>query len=128
MKFEEDAHYEGYEKLGTLKRPQAIGAWIQRARAPAYRPAITNVKQYTEDFSVWWQSLQPEWRRSLCGAGPYLLQQDGDWTHMRRFSGINGLLSVVAALYFWGDVVRGTPATKTWLAAVADVSFVFGNL
>lgn len=123
VKFEEDAQFQGDGRLGARRRPQAIGDWIQRARTPEFRPAIKNVARFAADFSAWWRGLQPEWRRASSNVGP----AGGDWTHIRR-SGVNGLLSVVAALFFWGDIVRGTPARAVWLKAMEDVLFVFEQL
>ncbi|KJA14112.1 hypothetical protein HYPSUDRAFT_106491, partial [Hypholoma sublateritium FD-334 SS-4] len=123
VRFEEDAQFQGGGKLGTQRRPRVVADWIQRARSPVYRPAINDVAGFATDFSAWWQSLQPEWRRTDSDAGPDLPRQGGDWTHIRR-SGANGLLSVVAALFFWGNVVQGTPARAVWLKAMEDVLFV----
>jgi len=57
-------------------------------------------------------------------------QMDGseDWAPF-RMPGANGLLSVVAALFFWGlEVHRQGAAVDAWVEALADVSTAFSQL
>ncbi len=103
LRFEQTAECVGVSKLGTQNRPPAVGEWIQRARSPTFHPNIDNLEIYSSNFSAWWRSLQPAWR--LDGATDLLRRSEGDWTHLQR-SGVNGLLSVVAGLFFWGSAVH----------------------
>lgn len=105
-------------KLSAKGRPECIGAWIQRARAPTYRPAIADYKAFASGFEAWWRALQPEWRRSADGA---LLRGKGDFVAV-RVTGVNGLLSVLAALFFWG--AASGIQRDSWLEAVEDVAWV----
>ncbi|KJA13205.1 hypothetical protein HYPSUDRAFT_151852, partial [Hypholoma sublateritium FD-334 SS-4] len=51
-----------------------------------------------------------------------------DWECLRR-PGINGLLSVIAALFFWGCTAQKLPnAGVAWLEAVDDVSYSIAQL
>lgn len=73
--------------------------------------------------------MQPGWRHNDDGENSRDDgSDDGDWTDI-RLSGTNGLLSVLAALFFWGDAVhaRGTPTTA-WLEALGDVAYVIERL
>ena len=125
VSFEESDQLQGTGKLGTQHRPPIIREWIQRARASSYNPDIKDVKRFATDFAAWWKSVQPDWRRADSNGN--LIRQDGDWGNIHH-SGANGLLSVVAALFFWGKCVRGTPACAAWRKALDDVLFVFEQL
>lgn len=127
LQFEQDAGLESGHKLGSQRRPRVVGDWIQRARTPKFRPEITNPDQFVEDFDAWWRGLQPDWR--LDNASDLLCRDGGDWERL-RCAGVNGLLSVLAALFFWGvSAQRGAASFKLrWLAAVEDVSYVIGKL
>ncbi|KAF9472053.1 hypothetical protein BDN70DRAFT_819199 [Pholiota conissans] len=98
------AHFENAErfaergKLGTTGRPACISLWIKYARSASFRPDL-------------------------------VLRQDasGDLTNLRR-PGKNGLLSVLAALFFWGVSAQGVRNDKHWRAAVDDVHWVISCL
>ncbi|KAF8966263.1 hypothetical protein BDZ97DRAFT_1658026 [Flammula alnicola] len=63
------------------------------ARSTTWRPEIDNVAEY--EFRAWWTSIQPGWRDSSRAV-------DGDCEDLRR-PGLNGLVSVMAALFYWGS-------------------------
>lgn len=126
VKFEEASNYKS-SRLGTKSRPQTIAKWIQLARKPDYRPDIENLAAYEADFKAWWISLQPPWR---CRDGvDWPLKGSGDWDILRQ-SGQNGLLSVVAALFFWGWAARTATndAEGAWSLAVDDVLYALTQL
>ena len=125
LKFEENSQLQGTGKLGCQRQPWVITGWIQRARASTYHPDIEDINGFKADFHVWWQSLQPDWRR--VDSTKNSKQPEGDWGCIRQ-SGPNGLLSVVAALFFWGDAVQNTSARTAWLEALTDVSYVLEQL
>lgn len=124
FKFEEQAGFQDSGKLGTRRRPRAVADWIQRARTPTFRPEITDFDEFAADFTAWWQSVQPEWRRSGNGEAS---RDDGDWEDIRR-SGVNGLVSVVAALFFWGNAIQPAGDRVKWVEALGDVTYVFEHL
>lgn len=126
IKFEEVSEFKS-SQLGSKDRPQAIADWIRRARRVDYRPEIKNITAYEEDFRVWWISLQPAWRR-VDSDWPQKGESKGDWEMLRR-SGRNGLVSVVAALFFWGWASRNDgDAMKTWDIAVDDVLYALTQM
>ncbi|KJA22463.1 hypothetical protein HYPSUDRAFT_102681, partial [Hypholoma sublateritium FD-334 SS-4] len=127
LKFEQDSHFIAKGRLGTHCRPRAIADWIQRARSASYQPEINNLAAFSTDFSAWWQSLQPDWRAN--NVDNALPRSREDWDDIRR-PGINGLLSVAAALFFWGYAARnkGAPARSAWLDALNDVIHVLNQL
>lgn len=126
-RFEALEGFKATSNLSATDRPVAVKDWIQRARSPAWRPVIVNTEGYGIQFSKWWTSLQPEWRLSEDGA--VLLQTDeAEWECIRK-AGPNGLLSVMAALFFWGSAVQGKRGRDAqWLQAVGEVSWVFSRL
>ena len=71
-------------------------------------------------------SIQPDWRVSN---GKLLVNAvDGDWEPLRR-PGQNGLVSVLAALFYWGLAVNDDPRRmKEWISAVKDCEIVFQQL
>ncbi|KAF8173489.1 hypothetical protein BJ912DRAFT_859330 [Pholiota molesta] len=51
--FEAAAGYNEVAKLGALHRPTSVKDWIQRARNPAWKPAIHSPSKYGKDFQKW---------------------------------------------------------------------------
>ncbi|KAF9472824.1 hypothetical protein BDN70DRAFT_775212, partial [Pholiota conissans] len=96
--FERAESFEEVEKLGTTGRPPCISAWIARARARTYQPDLGTLSTFEKQFNSWWKSLQPEWRRN--GIDGVLVKQPGNFEEIRR-PGKNGIVSVIAALFFW---------------------------
>lgn len=120
LSFEHSRKYAA-TTLPAANRPSAVGDWINRARPYTYRPAI-NVKTFESSFKTWWISFQPEWRHAN-GNGQLAKSGDGSWNGM-EYTGVNGLLSVLAALFFWG--MSGT--SKQWCAAVDDVVYALQSM
>jgi len=50
--FEGQAGYMGDKKLSTAHRPDAIKAWIARARSSSWRPAISDTSLYETEFTL----------------------------------------------------------------------------
>lgn len=128
LKFEQNAKFKANGRLGTQHRPTHVHDWIQRARPASYHPEIEDLKKYATDFSAWWQSLQPYWRASD-DVNRDIPRAREEWGDIWR-AGINGLLSVTAALFFWGHATRGqsSSAQSAWLNALDDVIYVLDQL
>lgn len=127
LQFEQDEGYQDCRRLGSRNRPRIIADWIQWARKPTFKHEIKNQDIFAEEFNAWWRGLQPAWR--IDNASDLLRRDGDDWTCL-RCSGVNGLLSVLAALYFWGCHVQpGTVAFKSrWSEALDDVSYAISKL
>ncbi|KAF8175354.1 hypothetical protein BJ912DRAFT_804758, partial [Pholiota molesta] len=95
--FEKAERYEEKAKLRTEGRPACVAAWIARARSTTYRPNLVKLSLFEKAFNTWWVGLQPAWRVEN---GEILRTQTGNLEDLRR-PGKNGLLSVLAALFFW---------------------------
>ena len=71
--------------------------------------------------------MQPKWRVSEKGA---ILMDDveGEWENLRKL-GLNGLLSTLASLFYWGRIVqRNTKQRKAWAVDVEDCTLVLRHL
>ncbi|KAF9470225.1 hypothetical protein BDN70DRAFT_902281, partial [Pholiota conissans] len=126
--FEKDSDYEEQEKLGAAGRPPCVKAWISRARSTTYRPDLGALPAFEKGFRVWWASLQPEWRCE--GSTEILKQQQGDLDNLRR-PGKNGLVSVLAALFFWAAHAEKNECAgwqQRWEASADDVRWVIQSL
>jgi len=93
--------------LGSTHRPAIVRDWIQRARSTSYRPVIKSTSEFQATFMKWWEGLQPDWRLSTSGQ-IITSNVSGDWGSLQR-AGRNGILSVVAALFFWGLALKEAP-------------------
>ena len=114
--------------LGSSHRPAAVRDWIQRARSPSYRPAIKSTSEFQATFAKWWESLQPDWRLSASGE-VIVSELAGDWGGLRK-AGRNGILSVMAALFFWGFSLKGmvNAEHEGWRMATDDCLRVLNTL
>ncbi|KAK7043466.1 hypothetical protein R3P38DRAFT_2767090 [Favolaschia claudopus] len=116
--------------LPAKHRPKEVGTWIGSSRR--VEPAIEDPTQYALEWQRWWDSLQPSWR---------VRGGDGRWTVLEKYGaggkewgslyrwGINGVLSIVASLYFWGRAVRLNPEMyATWESAVQDTVWILEGM
>jgi hypothetical protein len=125
----------GSSALRAQHRPQEVHEWIRdgRGRSMAVRP-IADVAKFESAWWKWWSALQPSWRgtwRGRTGAAP-ALPPGGDWEKL-AVHGQNGLLSVVATLYWWGFAEKkkeqGVDArSAAWEEAAGDVLCVLRGL
>jgi len=116
--------------LNSTHRPVVVRDWIQRTRSASYRPAIESTLEFEKAYMSWWKELQPDWRMSSSRQIAYS-KVDGDWDGIRT-AGRNGLLSVVAALFFWGVALKKTKKTayedKGWKLGTDDCLRVLNGL
>ncbi|KAK6997417.1 hypothetical protein R3P38DRAFT_2797729 [Favolaschia claudopus] len=104
----------GRSSLGTTGRPSQVALWIGAGRGlrggpmrEGAGPTIGSVVKFEETWWQWWSALQPAWRvRDGGHPGRFSREEYGgktreDWETLRA-PGQNGMLSVVAALYWWG--------------------------
>ncbi|KAJ7673342.1 hypothetical protein DFH06DRAFT_979254, partial [Mycena polygramma] len=119
-----------HDALPKTGRPKQVDKWITAARGR--RRADTLVKnpgQYEQQFWGWWDSLQPKWRsKEVDGSWVVGGAYGKDWDSL-SYWGENGLLSVAAALYFWGCAVQYEDGLlERWERAVGDTCWVFEGL
>ncbi|KAJ6513587.1 hypothetical protein C8R47DRAFT_1206903 [Mycena vitilis] len=95
--------------------------------------AIPDHAAYAEGWQAWWDSLQPIWRKrakdgNWSTEGGY--GKDGtDWGPLYQW-GVNGMLNIVASLYFWGcSLVSGDlRGDLRWETAVIDVTWMMEGM
>ncbi|KAJ6524929.1 hypothetical protein B0H19DRAFT_880086, partial [Mycena capillaripes] len=108
------------------KRPKPVGEWIAKNRTRA--PIIADPVAYAAQWQLWWDSLQPTWRKKGSDEEWSIVDgygQDGrEWGQLYQW-GVNGTLTLVASLYFWGCVLGEDPDLRVqWEAAVGDVCWM----
>ncbi|KAJ7169364.1 hypothetical protein C8R43DRAFT_945303 [Mycena crocata] len=124
----------GPQNLATIGRPTELKTWIARKRGKTGPdPIVTDPSAYALKWQGWWDSLQPAWREksqdgTWVAEGPY--GPDGkEWGELYRW-GVNGTLTIVASLYFWGLAVISDAGVfkSAWVVAVNDVCWMMEGL
>ena len=124
--FEAKEGYKGVGRPTTSGRPEVVSQWISRARSVTWRPNILDIKGYEAKYNEWWKRLQPDWR-VVNGKVDVGLTQ-GNWESL-RLPGLNGFLSIIASLFYWGLGLQGEMARhNAWLSAVRDCHLVVSLL
>ncbi|KAJ7468411.1 hypothetical protein B0H11DRAFT_2305430 [Mycena galericulata] len=125
---------QGPTNLPSKGRPKQVGTWISSARGTrgTADPKVLDPAKYAVEWQEWWNSLQPEWRKKDADGmwsttGGY--GKDGkEWGPLYQW-GVNGTLSLLASLYFWGSAIRGdSDLEMAWEVAVVDVSWMLEGM
>ncbi|PPQ82465.1 hypothetical protein CVT26_012727 [Gymnopilus dilepis] len=101
--FEIKSRFHSSARLKTLDRPGCVTEWIKKQRLTTWRPTIDDFIAYEAEYRKWWISMQPSWRVSKEGDIDQL-SVNGDWGELRK-AGMNGIYSILACLFFWGDAL-----------------------
>ncbi|KAJ7454349.1 hypothetical protein B0H11DRAFT_1740517 [Mycena galericulata] len=122
----------GPTNLPSKGRPKEVGTWIAGGRGKRGKePVVTDPTRYAAEWQAWWDYLQPEWRKKgedgkWIWEGGYT--KDQEWGRLMQW-GVNGNLTVVASLYFWGCSVVDDPVGQVaWDAAACDVGWMLEGL
>jgi hypothetical protein len=125
--FEKKEAFTERKKLSPDSRPPCVLEWISRGRPTTWRPVIASIPAFEKSFNAWWSILQPDWRMNDNGSIAFSTV-DGDWEKLRK-PGLNGIHSVVVALFFWGCKVQGrTTKYSQWASSVEDCILVIRKL
>ncbi|KAJ7729889.1 hypothetical protein B0H14DRAFT_2409660 [Mycena olivaceomarginata] len=128
-------HATGFKVSGkalpATGRPPAVSWWVQRARA-ARIPAGLETEDEREDFYdavvLWWLKVNPPWRKegvvTVENFEKHGLKQDGEGDLLSLCSGLNGITSVVACLWWWYRIAEIAEGTPGWRKLVQDVLWV----
>ncbi|KAK7018521.1 hypothetical protein R3P38DRAFT_2784330 [Favolaschia claudopus] len=133
----------GRSSLSAANRPSQVALWIGAGRglrggpmSKGAGPTIGSVVKFEQNWWAWWASLQPPWRVRDAGhperfsREEYGAKTSEDWDTLRA-PGQNGMLSVIATLYWWGvklkDKVDGEEK-RSWVEAVCDVKWMILGL
>lgn len=111
-------------------RPEEMNEWLANKRTFKTIKAIRSLSAFETRFFRWWTDVQPS-ERAKKEDGFCAQVDDGvDWDRI-RFTGRNGLVNVVVALFFWGMALGSEEARRDavgWHKALKDVKFVLGHL
>ncbi|KAJ7066086.1 hypothetical protein C8F01DRAFT_943908, partial [Mycena amicta] len=118
----------GWEDNGCLllakSRPDPVSAWVRNGRRAQTKVDIPNLAKYESRWWGWWRGNQPKWRKEGSEDTP-LARPDvdgGDWDPLNA-PGQNGMLLVVASLFWWGrtEIQRNGSRSAGWVRALDDV-------
>jgi hypothetical protein len=127
VRLEESAGFDDAKPTplaASKARPVEVAKWIRGGRGGKMKhlPAVKNVDAYGKQWYTWWDEMQPHWRKR--GEDGYWVVggEYGDEWGALDCAGVNGNLSFVAALYFWGAAESHTEDSRAlWERAVLDV-------
>ncbi|KAK7050158.1 hypothetical protein R3P38DRAFT_3173224 [Favolaschia claudopus] len=121
-------------------RPVEIGGWVNRGRVWGLPPSVgmmmgrrSSVGQaaslWVPRWWVWWRMMQPT-EREEAEDGSLTRPEVADWSTMAKMYGKNGLVLVMASLYWWGCAAHRFDGDdrEEWLAGVRDVTWVLERL
>lgn len=74
----------------------------------------------------YWREINPDWRVEL-PSGHLEPSGTGSWTKL-QFPRQNGLLSILACLYWWFIRLEIAGGTANWAQAVKDVHWVLSSM
>lgn len=103
--FERRSRYKTSPPLAAKNRPKVIGDWIARARSATYVGPKVEPDTYMKGFRLWYLAMQPVWR-TMPDTTFVEVEGEHDWACLHR-SGPNGILSIIAGLYYWDVSLRG---------------------
>ncbi|KAJ7831671.1 hypothetical protein B0H13DRAFT_1479171, partial [Mycena leptocephala] len=105
VKLEKSNEFRQAGGLPKAPRPAQVTDWIRdgRGRSVAVRP-IDDLAKFEREWKGWWTALQPSWEGERGKAET--LPEGADWGKLAS-PGQNGILSVVAALYWWACAEKG---------------------
>lgn len=126
--YEASRNFDG-KKLSPKGRPKIVADWIKWARKPTWRPSsYPEPEGFGHMHTAWWTSLQPSWRVKSDGTLTRHGEGERTWDTL-HVGGVNGLLSALASLFFWGIAIHHAGAnTDSWDNIVEDTLFVIQEL
>lgn len=117
-------------RLTGLGRPEIISKWVKEGRYPprCIEPCIgaDGVERYSQEICNWWKSMRPTTAFDQDKLGD-------DWVALDKH-GINGWLSIVAGMKWWGESLKCLTGdhlkscTEEWVATLEDLAQALQNL
>lgn len=130
----------GWMRSGQLPsngRPDILDVWIKGGRLTRTSNMIAlqlqDLPSFKRAFAVWYAGMQPTWRMSKGGKWerPKVGKRKRIGWELVEVNGVNGWLSVVACLYWWGMTTMGGGTQidlDQWEEAVDDATWVMEGL
>ncbi|KAJ7649147.1 hypothetical protein DFH06DRAFT_918972, partial [Mycena polygramma] len=129
--------------LSSTNRPSQVASWVSLGRggrggwiSNGVGPKIVSLAVFDAAWWAWWKELQPKWRVQDGGRpgrftrDTYPPRRKENWSSLRH-PGQNGVLSLVATLYWWGKAVEQAGEREdreSWAEAVTDVKWMLRGL
>ncbi|KAF7975994.1 hypothetical protein HWV62_8158 [Athelia sp. TMB] len=127
------------KKVPLPPKPAVLHTWVKDGRGRLLKPEVTDAAIMSKSWWKYWLALQPSWRGT---AIPLSIVPVDELPHDRShwgslvLPGINGMLGIVACLYWWGCTATGITlkdvndrgSLEDWEAAVSDVTYVLQGL
>ncbi|KAJ7766819.1 hypothetical protein B0H16DRAFT_1791296, partial [Mycena metata] len=114
-----------------------VGRGLRGGKMGTDGPDIASVAVYGNKWWEWWAKLQPDWRQPAVGKARRFLRTSYPpmtpemWAKLRLL-GPNGMLGVVATLYWWGKKVKEGGGEQEdlecWVEAVTDAKWMVNGL
>jgi hypothetical protein len=105
---------------GSSDRPVELAKWLS-SRRYSHPPKIEDCAKFANDWLLWWNSIQPQWRRtSEVNSLPLALStatQKQNMTSLKK-TGPSGIVVVLISLKWW-YTVQGED--ERWGKAVDDI-------
>ncbi|KAJ7832279.1 hypothetical protein B0H13DRAFT_1510196, partial [Mycena leptocephala] len=120
--------------MGSRNRPSQVTAWLSRRKwtmGPTLGSELgtrENEELWVGKWWRWWESIQPEER--VLSTDGLSQPENADWSKIAGMYGNNGLMQVMATLFWWGERVEGRRKPRVesewndWAEAVSDVTWV----
>ncbi|KAF8146217.1 hypothetical protein K438DRAFT_1509790, partial [Mycena galopus ATCC 62051] len=132
---EETTGYKGGKALPTGGRPNAVGWWVQRARDDRRMPCgldDEDKENEREDFYEqvvnWWLGINPAWRKEGLTVNAdferHGLKQNSQGDLAALGTGLNGMTSVLACLWWWYQLAGVPEGVPVWRRLLGDVTWV----
>ncbi|SJL14289.1 uncharacterized protein ARMOST_17745 [Armillaria ostoyae] len=116
--------------LDSTHQPDWVSHWIRCGWKVVPHHQLKDLTMMSEEWWGFWKSLQPEWRGIDTVKGPLSASHrggavKGEWGELSK-RGINGMITVVVGLAFWGLVASGGTWRQKdiWENAVEETKWV----
>ncbi|PBK59516.1 hypothetical protein ARMSODRAFT_857381, partial [Armillaria solidipes] len=124
----------GTTNLSPAGRPPDVQNWIRCGRRAVPHKHMKDLTTTHSNWWSYWKSLQPEWRgignvKGPLGDGHRQGEVRCDWGELDK-RGLNGIISVIAGLGFWGLLSKGGTRRQKdlWESAVEDAKWVLQKM
>jgi hypothetical protein len=100
-------------------RPLELSKWfvMGRSYSPSNMPTVDDLDDFADRWTVWWNQMQPNVRRSEGGMPRPLDESMRGQMVVLKKAGVTGLSVVLVGLRWWAPL-----GGERWLAAVMDVA------
>ncbi|KAJ3717019.1 hypothetical protein C8R42DRAFT_587661, partial [Lentinula raphanica] len=116
--------------LSSVNRPEEVSKWIRYGRYARIKIVISpsQIDGFAARMQLWWVQLQPEWRKLENDLRLVPVEHFGDDWKSLDIHGINGWLSLLAGLRWWGESLAQEKSLEQnggdhdWLELLEDMS------